>query len=152
MIVLVSNVGSSSYKFRVIDMSREETLARGGVDRIGNPPSAYAYSAVESASSSGEMDAPDHLTAIEHALAFLTDNRDGAPILPGLDKLGGIGFKTVFATGLTSPALIDERVVRGLEDRIPLVPVHNPAYIASIRAFQRLAPLRNRSSDHNAAK
>ncbi len=140
MIVLVSNVGSSSYKFRVIDMSREQTLARGGVDRIGDPPSAYAYGTGESASSSGEMDAPDHLAAIEHALAFLSDNREGDAIVPGLDKLGGIGFKTVFATGLTSSALIDDHVVRGLEDRIPLVPVHNPAYIASIRAFQRLAP------------
>jgi acetate kinase len=140
MIILVSNVGSSSYKFQLFDMTTERVLARGGVERIGNPPSRYRYSAPGMPESTGEMNAPDHLAAIAHALAFLLAERNGVRILAGLDHLDGVGFKTVFAKGVTSSAIIDETVIAAMEAYIPVVPVHNPAYIASIRAFERLSP------------
>ena len=140
MIVLVANVGSSSYKFQLIEMPTERTLARGGVERIGNAPSRYSYSSEDGETSSGDLHAPNHLAAIEHSAEFLTSGTAKRKILHGLDALGGIGLKAIFAKGHTSSALIDENIVNALEAYIPLVPLHNPAYIASIRAFERLAP------------
>jgi len=40
MIVLVANIGSTSFKFRVFDMTGERELARGGVERIGKDGAA----------------------------------------------------------------------------------------------------------------
>jgi acetate kinase len=140
MNILVANVGSSSYKFHVLDPDTEDVLARGGVERIGNPPSRYAYRARNRAEQAGQLNAPDHVAAIRHALAFLSDDADGPPLLRSLGDLDGVGFKTVFAQGFLSSAVIDEAVVAGLEAYIPVLPLHNPAYIASIRAFERLAP------------
>lgn len=138
MKILVSNVGSSSYKFQLLDMATERVLARGGVERIGNAPSAYKYSGGPEVQ--GTIDAPNHLAAIRHAVDYLLDASEGDPILSSLDDVDGVGFKTVFAKGITSSALIDESVIAAMEALIPVVPVHNPAYIASIRAFQELAP------------
>ena len=40
MIVLVANIGSTSFKFRVFDMASERELARGGIERIGKDDAA----------------------------------------------------------------------------------------------------------------
>ena len=57
-----------------------------------------------------------------------------------LGQLDGIGFKTILARGYWRSARITEDVIDALETSTPLAPMHNPAYIASIRAFQDLLP------------
>ncbi|MBT3268658.1 acetate/propionate family kinase [Candidatus Poribacteria bacterium] len=140
MRILVSNVGSSSYKFSLLDMAGEEVVASGRVERIGDSPSPYAFAVRDGKSGEGVLDAPDHLSAVEHVMAFLVGEMHGPPALEPLGALDGVGFKAVFAKGYTSSAIVDEAVMQGLEDYIPILPVHNPAYIASLRAFERLAP------------
>lgn len=140
MKILVSNVGSSSYKFQLFDMTTERVLARGSVERIGNPPSRFCYGALGISEAFGEMEAPNHLVAIEHALGFLVAEHEGVRILDGLEHLDGVGFKAVFAKGITSSALVDEKVIAAMEAYIPVVPLHNPAYLAAIRAFERFVP------------
>lgn len=139
MRILVSNVGSSSYKFRLFEMEGERLLAEGGVERIGNPPSRYSYRSA-AWRTEGVLEAPDHLAAIHHVMAFLTDSAEGPPVLRSIGELDGVGFKAVFAKGYLTSAVVDEGVIAGLEAYIPILPVHNPAYIAAIRAFQELAP------------
>ena len=39
MKILVANLGSTSFKYRLFDMADERVLARGGVERIGSPQS-----------------------------------------------------------------------------------------------------------------
>ena len=39
MKILVANLGSTSFKYRLFDMTDERVLARGGVERIGSPES-----------------------------------------------------------------------------------------------------------------
>lgn len=136
MKILVSNVGSSSYKYQIIDMENEKTLTRGVVERIGDPPSKYIHSVPRTDDIEGEIDAPDHNAAIEHVIYLLTDPVKG--VLSDLSEIDGVGFKTVYAKGITRSAIIDEDVIKAMEEYIPLAPVHNPPYIASVRAFQRL--------------
>ena len=52
----------------------------------------------------------------------------------------GIGFKTILARGIWRSALITDEVINALEADIPFAPTHNPAYIASIRAFRERLP------------
>jgi len=138
MKILVSNVGSSSFKYQVIDMESEATLAKGYIERVGKPPSIFTHSVSGKDDLKMDIDIPDHSTAIKVAIEALLDQEHG--ILSDLSELSGIGFKAVFAKDIFSSALIDESVIKALEEYIPLAPFHNPAYIASIRAFQDILP------------
>ena len=63
MKILIANLGSTSFKFRLYDMTKERLLARGGVDRIG---AAGARAAVKTAAAAEQqqIDAPDHAAAL----------------------------------------------------------------------------------------
>jgi len=138
MRIMVSNVGSSSFKYQVIDMETETTLTRGAVERVGNPPSLFTHSVPGREDLEMEIHALDHGSAIKRVIEAILD--PGSGVLKDLSELAGVGFKTVFARGITSSALITEDVINALEDYIPLAPFHNPAYIAAIRAFQEMLP------------
>ena len=131
MNILAVNAGSSSFKFKMFNTAAETVLAQGAVERIGGNASPFQYRSDE-ISAEGALKAPDHLSAVRHAIDFLKKTRSL--------RLDGVGFKTVFAKGFTRSALIDEHVLAGLEAYIPVMPLHNPAYLACIRTFQSLTP------------
>ena len=138
MRILCANVGSTSFKYQIIDMETTASLVKGGVERIGNSPSAFTHAVPGKSAVEGEIDAPTHTAAIAHAMHLITDPEVGC--LPNLAQLDGVGFKTILAKGYWRSARITEDVIAALEASTPLAPMHNPAYIASIRAFQELLP------------
>lgn len=138
MRILCANVGSTSFKYQIIDMETTISLVKGGVERIGNSPSAYMHAVPGKPSLEGEIDVPSHIDAIAHAMQLITDTDVGC--LTDLNQLDGVGFKTILAKGYWRSARITEDVIAALEESTPLAPMHNPAYIASIRAFQELLP------------
>ncbi len=138
MKIMVSNVGSSSFKYQIIDMDNETTLAKGNIERVGKPNSFFTHYSRDRKIFEKEINVPDHNSAVKNAIETVLDSEFG--VLKELSELSGVGFKTVFAKGITGSALINEEVIKALEEYIPLTPFHNPAYIASIRAFQKLLP------------
>ncbi len=138
MRILCANVGSTSFKYQIIDMTTETSLVKGGVERIGNSPSAFTHAVPGKPPREGEIDAPTHTHAIAHAINLITDKEVGC--MAALSELDGVGFKTILAKGYWRSARITENVIAALEASTPLAPMHNPAYIASIRAFQELLP------------
>ncbi len=138
MRILCANVGSTSFKYQIIDMETTTTLVKGGIERIGNSPSAYTHAVPGKPSREGEIDAASHIDAIAHAMQLITDADVGC--LTDLNSLDGVGFKTILAKGYWRSARITDDVIAALEESTPLAPMHNPAYIASIRAFQELIP------------
>lgn len=138
MRILCANVGSTSFKYQIINMTTETSLVKGGVERIGNSPSAFTHAVPGKPSRAGEIDAPTHTDAIAHAMNLIADTEVGC--LADLGELDGVGFKTILAQGYWRSARITEEVIAALDAATPLAPMHNPAYIASIRAFQELLP------------
>ncbi len=138
MRILCANVGSTSFKYQIIDMATTDSLVKGGVERIGDSPSAFTHAVPGKPAVEGEIDAPTHIAAIAHAIRFITDPEVGC--LANLEQLDGVGFKTILAKGYWRSAKITEDVIAALEASILLAPMHNPAYVASIRAFQELLP------------
>ena len=138
MHILCANVGSTSFKYQIIDMETTVSLVKGGVERIGDSPSAFTHAVPNKPAVEGEIDAPTHTAAIAHAIRLITDSEVGC--LANLGQLDGVGFKTILAKGYWRSARITEDVIAALEASTPLAPMHNPAYIASIRAFQELLP------------
>ena len=138
MRILCANVGSTSFKYQIIDMETTTCLVKGGVERIGNSPSAFTHTVPGKPTVEGEIDALTHTAAIAHAIRLIIDAEVGC--LANLEQLDGVGFKTILAKGYWRSARITEDVIAALEASTPLAPMHNPAYIASIRAFQELLP------------
>ncbi len=138
MRILCANVGSTSFKYQIIDMETGASLVKGGIERIGHSLSAYTHAVPGKPSREGDIHAPTHTDAIAHAMRLITDIEVGC--LAELGELDGVGFKTILAKGYWRSARITEDVIAALETSTPLAPMHNPAYIAAIRAFQELLP------------
>ncbi|MDD3586615.1 MAG: acetate/propionate family kinase, partial [Thermoguttaceae bacterium] len=96
MKILVANLGSTSFKYSLYDMEGEKLLARGKVERIGDPLSLCTVTIGET-TRQVEVKVPDHAVAVRQCLAQLTDPDSGCLSSP--DEVGGIGFKAVLANG-----------------------------------------------------
>ena len=121
MSILVANIGSTSFKYRLYAADGERVLGEGRVERIGQPGSSC----------------PDYDTAIQGATTDLT--RAGGP-LGSLADLAAIGFKAVHAGPVTGARLIDDEVLAAMEAVTFLAPAHNPPYVAAMRSFRRVLP------------
>ena len=128
--ILVANIGSTSFKFRLIEMPAERVLAKGGVERIGSTESTYKYQVGSGPEQKGVAAFPDYSAAI----AFVEQ------ILGGFDRLAAVGFKPVMARGISGTQLLDERVLCAMEEINTLLPAHNPPYIAAVRSFHASHP------------
>ncbi len=118
---LIPNIGSTSFKFRVLDMPGESVLASGRVERIGQPGG----------------DCPDYPSAIRQCIAAIAGE---GKALASLAEVGAVGFKVVHAGTHSEPQLIDEEFLAAMEEFSFIAPAHNPPYIAAIRAFQKELP------------
>ena len=128
--VLVANLGSTSFKFRLFEMPGERVLARGGCERIGSASSSVHFQRENSEKETGEMVLPDHLAAIRWA----------AEKLGGIERVAAVGFKPVMAKDISGTREMDEQVLAAMEELNDLFPAHNPPYISGVRAFRAAYP------------
>ncbi len=138
MKVLVANLGSTSFKYRLFDMDAgEKVLARGGVERIG---SAESKAFVEAVGAREELtvEAKDHAAAVRLCLAHLADPKRAC--LRDPSELAAIGFKAVHAQGVSGVQRVDEGVLKAMEAYADVAPAHNPPYIAAMRLLNRELP------------
>ena len=137
MKVLVSNLGSTSFKYKVFDMPSARVLARGGMDRIGGEGSMHHYQIGDGDAIEQACSLPDHARAIDEALARLVGQ---GGVLQSIEELAAVGFKAVHARSISGVVELDDDVVGRMEDFYLLAPAHNPAYVAAMRQFERVAP------------
>jgi acetate kinase len=137
MKILVANLGSTSFKYRLFDMADERVLARGGVERIGSPESRCF---VEAGGQREEttLAAKDHAVAVRLCLEQLSDPKRGC--LKDPSELAAIGFKAVHARNLSGVQRVDEDVLRAMEEYADVAPAHNPPYISAMRLLARELP------------
>jgi acetate kinase len=137
MQVLVANLGSTSFKYRLFDMTTERVLARGGVERIGSAK-ARSFAQTERGKGEQEVPVPDHAAAVESCLGLLCDREIGALKNPG--EVAAIGFKAVHAQGLSGVHRVDERVLSAMEAYNDVAPAHNPPYVKAMRLLAAKLP------------
>src|SRR5216683_5568291 len=109
--ILVANLGSTSFKYRVFDMADERVLARGGVERIGSDMSRCFIEA-GGVRNEAHLAAPDHAAAVRLCLQQLADPK--LKCLKEPSELAAIGFKAVHAEGLTGVHRVDEKVLAAM--------------------------------------
>src|SRR3954465_6424478 len=113
MLVLVANLGSTSFKFKLLDMDAGgDVLAQGGYERIGQAGSAY----------------PTHAEVIDVILKELPKKPDA------------IGFKAVHGGPISGAVRVTDDVIATMEEFADVAPAHNPPYIAAMRAFREKLP------------
>ncbi|MCU0261529.1 MAG: acetate kinase, partial [Ilumatobacteraceae bacterium] len=134
--MLVVNCGSSSIKYQLIDADSEQSLAKGLVERIGEPEARLQHE-----SSGGEAvretALPDHEAGLRAVLdAF-------AQAGPSLADAGltAVGHRVVHGGDrFANPALVDDAVLDAIRDLVPLAPLHNPANLEGIEVARRVFP------------
>src|SRR5665213_2449096 len=113
MLVLVANLGSTSFKYKLLDMSRNgELVARGGYERIGQPGSPLQ----------------NHGDVIDVILKDIGRTPDA------------IGFKAVHGGPISGAVRVTDEVIAMQEKFADVAPAHNPPYIAAMRAFRTRLP------------
>jgi acetate kinase len=137
MKLLVANLGSTSFKYRLFDMADERVLARGGVERIGSLNSR-CYVEAGPVQEEATLAVPDHAAAVRLCLRQLSDPRLGCLKEPG--DLAGIGFKAVHADGLTGVHRVDGPVLAAMESYADVAPAHNPPYVRAMRLLAEELP------------
>ncbi|MBN1344970.1 MAG: acetate/propionate family kinase [Phycisphaerae bacterium] len=138
MKILVCNIGSTSFKFKLYEMNDEQVLARGGCERIGGEGSSWSVELAGGHKAQATEPLPDHAAAIEACLKVLTDRKDGC--LASLEDLSAVGYKAVHGGDVGDPVRIDEAVLAEMERFSDVAPAHNPAYIAAMKAFSAKLP------------
>jgi acetate kinase len=137
MKILVANVGSTSFKYRLFDMTNESVLAEGRLERIGDTQSPVAHQ-IGDCKVETEQTLPDYPSAIRDVIARLTDAQTG--VLTDLSQLDAVGFKTVHMRGEPGTYALTEDILQRMADYNDLAPAHNPPYIQAIRIFADLYP------------
>jgi acetate kinase len=133
--ILVANIGSTSFKFRLYQMPDEVLLARGGVERIGSPASPWTLQAGDAPAVKGETPFRDTAEALAFVGAEL-EKRFGH----SLGSVSAFGFKPVMARGISGTQVLDESVLGAMEALTTLFPAHNPPYVRAVRILRGMFP------------
>ena len=139
MKILVANLGSTSFKYRLYDLAGggEILLARGAVERIGSDQAK-----VTTKLPGGDVEAIrpvlDHGDAVKLALEALTDPTTG--VLRDAGEVAAIGFKAVHAKDVSGVQLVNEKVLEAMEAFADVTPAHNPPYIRAMRLLGERFP------------
>ncbi|MFU0823916.1 acetate kinase [Clostridium sp.] len=138
MKILVINCGSSSLKYQLIDMTTEEPLAQGLVERIGIEGSVLTHK-VNGNKYVIEEPMKDHKKAIELVLNALINKEHG--VISDMSEIFAVGHRVVHGgEKYAQSVLIDEDVMKALDDFVKLAPLHNPPNIIGINACKELMP------------
>ena len=137
--ILVINAGSSSVKFTLFDMtSGEDVLARGTVERIGQPGWRLRFLVNGDTIEDDGPETLDHRRALQKVFERL--GSDDGP-LDGPEDVAAVGHRAVYGgDGFADPVLIDQQVKDEIRRLFPLAPLHNPANYEGIVACEELLP------------
>ncbi|MSQ97352.1 MAG: acetate/propionate family kinase [Gemmataceae bacterium] len=137
MKILVANLGSTSFKYRLFDMADERQLARGGIERIGASESP-CFAEVGGKRHELQAKVPDHVEAVRRCLAQLTDPEHGC--LKNPSEVAAIGFKAVHGGRVSGVQRVTDDVLAAMEEMNLVAPAHNPPYIAAMRQLRERLP------------
>ena len=139
MKILVLNCGSSSVKYKLLDMDTKEELGCGGVEKIGMKGSFLKHTRKDGQKVILEGEILEHQIAVEYILGVLTSARHGA--IESLEEINAVGHRVVHGgEKFNSSVLINDEVIKKIVDCIEIAPLHNPPNLAGINAIKELLP------------
>ena len=139
MNVLVINCGSSSLKYQLISSDSEDVLAKGLCERIGIDGSAITHQPIGKDKVTTLAPMKDHTDAVRYVIEKLTDKEVG--VIKSLDEIDAVGHRIVHGgEKFASSVIIDEEVMKAIEECNDLAPLHNPANLIGINSCKKIMP------------
>lgn len=148
MLILVANLGSTSFKYKLLDVSGDlnssdvrpdaRVLARGAVERIGDASQSRCEVTIGDYHDVSEMPVPDHGVAVQACLDQLTDPEHGC--LKDASEVAAIGFKAVHGGRKSGTFLVDDDLLVAMSEMNAAAPAHNPPYIAAMKLLRERFP------------
>lgn len=139
MKILVLNCGSSSIKYKLIDMTANQVLEQGGVEKVGLKDSFLKHTKINGEKEVLEKEIPEHTVGIEFILETLTSPNGGA--IKSLNEIDAVGHRVVHGgEKFNSSVLITDDVIKKIEECIKIAPLHNPPNLKGIAAVTKLMP------------
>jgi len=136
MKILCVNAGSSSLKFQAYEMPEEKVLISGYVEKIGQPDCFWNVK-VNGEKIRSERPLKNHTEAVEVLIEELLKNN----IVESLDEIKGIGHRVLHGGEKYSDSvLINDEVIKTIEDLTKLGPLHHPGNLAGIKAMMEALP------------
>ncbi len=126
-------------KYKLIDTTSEQTLAEGGVEKIGLNDGFLKYKRQDGSKAIIELGNTDHQGAIQAILNVLTDPNEGC--IKSYDEIDAVGHRLVHgADKFTESVIINDEVKEKVRECYDLAPLHNPANMTGIEAITALMP------------
>ena len=136
--ILVLNSGSSSLKYQLFNVEGDkyDVVAKGLAERIGIDGSKVSIKYADGTKKEVVNPLPTHNEALQEVFNLLLN---GA--LANLNEITAVGHRVVHGGEVyANSVVIDENVVKTVEDLSSLAPLHNPAGVLGIRAVQKALP------------
>ncbi|GMA99290.1 acetate kinase [Pelosinus sp. IPA-1] len=139
MKVLVVNCGSSSIKYQLFEMDNELVLAKGLVERIGLEGSILTHQPTGKEKKVINANITNHVIGISLVLEALTDANYG--VISNMNEIDAIGHRGIHGgEKFSDSVLINENVIKAIEECNDMAPLHNPPSISGINACSELMP------------
>ena len=139
MNILVLNCGSSSVKYKLIEIKANEVLAEGGVEKIGLPDAFIKFKLSDGSKKIVELDITDHQGAIKAILDTITGAKYGC--IKSFDEIDAVGHRVVHGgEKFNKSVLITDEVIAKVKECYDIAPLHNPVNIAGIDAITSILP------------
>lgn len=136
MKIMAVNAGSSSIKFQLLEMPQEVVIASGVMERIGLDEGIFTIK-YDGKKEETHPVLKDHAIGVDLLLKSLIEKG----ILKSLDEIAGVGHRVVQGGEyFKDSSLVDDTVVEKISELADLAPLHNPAHIIGIKAFQKALP------------
>lgn len=133
---LCVNAGSSSLKFQLFDMPKEEVLISGYIEKIGLEDSFWTTK-VNGEKIKGAKYLKNHSEAVEVLLNELIEHK----AVKSLDEIKGVGHRVLHGGEKYSDSvLITDEVIKDIQDLTKLGPLHHPGNLAGIMALREVLP------------
>ena len=139
MNILVLNCGSSSVKYKLIEIKANKVLAEGGVEKIGLHDAFIKFKVADGSKKSISLNISDHNGAIKAILDLLTSVDYGC--IKSFNEIDAVGHRVVHGgEKFNKSVLIDNEVIEKIKQCYSIAPLHNPVNMAGIDAITEILP------------
>ena len=139
MNILVLNCGSSSVKYKLIEIKENKILAEGGVEKIGLPDAFIKFKLADGSKKTVDLDITDHQGAIKSILDTITGEEYGC--IKSFEEIDAVGHRVGHGgEKFNKSVLITDEVIAKVKECYDIAPLHNPVNIAGIDAISNILP------------
>ena len=139
MKILVLNCGSSSIKYKLFDMDKNDVIAQGGIEKIGMKGSFLKLTNANGEKVIIEKEIPEHTKGVKFIFEILTSDKYG--VIKSLSEIDAVGHRMVHGgEKFNKSVLLTPEVLEAFAACNDLAPLHNPANLKGVNAVSELLP------------